>query len=107
MDNPDPTSPSSTLSDSEVATVFRRLRDLKKALRPHVDSNLLAIEMIKAIIGEGWDTGPRIIGTMKQLGFDAKHAGATLGKNRGNNPKLHYWLREEDGRYVAHDDPMP
>jgi hypothetical protein len=83
----------------DTAMVFRRLRALKKDLRPHVDSNLLAIEMIKAIIGEGWDTGPRIVGTMKQLGFDGKHAGATLGKNRGENPEVHYWRRDAEGRY--------
>jgi hypothetical protein len=94
----------SNLPREEVAAVFRRLRDLKKALRPHVDSNLLAIEMIKAIIEEGWDEGPRIVGTMKQLGFDGKHAGATLGKNRGENPKVHYWRRDQEGRYHVFED---
>lgn len=93
------------LSPDEVDAIFRRLRTLKKALRPHVDSNLLAIEMIKAIISEGWDTGPRIVGTMTQLGFNQKHAGSTLGKNRGSNPERHYWRREEDGHYVVHDAP--
>lgn len=93
------------LSPEEVDAIFRRLRTLKKDLRPHVDSHLLAIEMIKAIISEGWNTGPRIVGTMTQLGFNKKHAGSTLGKNRGNNPERHYWRREEDGHYVVHDDP--
>lgn len=59
--------------------------------------------MIKAVIAEGWDTGERIVGTMVQLGFNKAHAGATLGKNRGINPNVHYWRREEDGRYVVHE----
>lgn len=100
--NDDNTNPSP--SPAEVDMVFKRLRDLKKALRPHVDSNLLAIEMIKAIIGEGWDTGPRIVGTMARLGFNKKHAGATLGNNQGSIPERHYWRRQEDGRYVVHED---
>jgi hypothetical protein len=83
----------------EVAIVYRRLRDLKRALRRHLDGNLLAIEMIKVVIEEGWNTGPRIVGTMKQLGFDGKHAGATLAKNRGENPNVHHWQRDLEGRY--------
>lgn len=95
-----------TLTRDEVAEVYQRLRALKKALRPHMDKNLLAIEMIKAIISEGWDTGRRINGTMEQLGFDEVHARTILGKNRGNNPAVHYWRREEDGRYTVYEDGL-
>ena len=91
-------------SPEEVDATFRRLRALKKALRPHLDSNLLASEMIKAVITEGWDTGPRIRGTMKQLGFNEDHAGITLAKNRGYDPKRHHWSRGDDHRYIVHED---
>jgi hypothetical protein len=105
-DNSAPDSASNNQSAAEVAAVFARLRALKKKLRPHLKSDQLAIEMIKVIIGEGWDTGPRIVGTMKQLGFDKDHAGITLGKNKGHNPKRHHWWRHEDGRYIVHEDGL-
>lgn len=103
MNNDNSAPGSRELTLEEVAAVFQRLRSLKKVLRPHLDSNMLAVAMIKAIIREGWDTGPRIVGMMKQLNFDGQHAGAILAKSRGDNPDLHYWRRDADGRYIVHE----
>jgi hypothetical protein len=105
-DNSAPDDASPKQSADEVAAVFVRFRALKKKLRTHLKSDQLAIEMIKVIIGEGWDTGSRIVGTMKQLGFDKDHAGITLRKNKGDNPKRHHWRRHEDGRYIVHEDEL-
>jgi hypothetical protein len=43
---------------------------------------------------------------MRQLGFDAQHAGATLGNNSGSNPNVHKWRRQEDGRYAVYEEEL-
>lgn len=64
--------------------------------------NDLAIVAIEALIEEGVDTGPQIVGAARSLGFNARHVGAILGRSEGGNPARHRWQRGADGVYRLH-----
>jgi hypothetical protein len=66
------------------------------------NQNERAIVAITALIEAGFNTGPRIVGAAKWLGFDPAHAGAVLKKSTGPNSARHWWKRCIDGIYSSH-----
>jgi len=49
---------------------------------------------LSALIDRGINTGPRLIGAAKRLGFKGRHAGIILKAGIG-----HRWSRDEEGTY--------
>ncbi len=81
---------------------FRGLRELDHACRANGSKHDRAIALICACIDEGVDTGARIVGALKRLGFNAQHVGKLLHDYTGNDPSRHHWQRDEAGRYSNH-----
>lgn len=54
---------------------------------------------ISFCIDHGIDTGPEIIGVMRQMGFNNRHIGAVLHAFSGASPARHYWQRDEARHY--------
>lgn len=54
---------------------------------------------ISYCIDQGLDTGPRIIGALRWVGFKPRHIGAILHANSGSDPARHYWQRDDAGHY--------
>jgi len=81
--------------------LFTRLRALKEACGSNKNDS--AIALITACIGEGIDTRPQIIGTLKHLDYNPRHVGMMLNNNEGSLPSLHRWMRDADGCYRLHD----
>jgi len=79
---------------AEVDEIFQRLRQLKSNLgRPtNADNRLTAI--IAACIDEGINTGPRIFGAARRLGFDIRHTRRVLNSGIG-----HTWTRAADDQF--------
>jgi hypothetical protein len=75
---------------------MKRLQRLLDTIRPGTNRHEQATVMIEACIGEGFDTRPRIIGALRQLGFDPRHIAITL---KGDNPYGGRWLRSAGGIY--------
>lgn len=91
-----PSLPATLSSDApaaEVDAIFRRLRQLMKDCAKANSHDRLTIA-IAACIDEGINTGIRIVGAARRLGFDAQHAGIVLNGGIGFN-----WHRAEDGHY--------
>lgn len=63
------------------------------------DRNTQAMLAITALIEGGIDTGPRIVGTAKNLGFKPAHFGAVLKKSTGSVRGHHSWKRKSNGIY--------
>jgi hypothetical protein len=61
--------------------------------------------LINACIGEGIDTGSRIIGVLARLGYNKQHAGITLKAGLKKEPKWPNWGRNQDGSYQAPPEP--
>lgn len=80
---------------AEVDAIFRRLRQLMKDCAKANSHDRVTIA-IAACIDEGINTGIRIVGAARRLGFDAQHAGIVLSNGIGSN-----WKRAEDGRYQS------
>ena len=59
-----------------------------------------AIMLVEACISEGINTGPRIIGALKRLGFDHRHVAIVL---KGDTPFAHGWRKGTDGIYSLLD----
>ena len=85
-------------SDSSAA-LFDRLRGLIDACSLEANRHDQAIAVITACIDEGIDTRPRIVGMMKHLGFDYRHAAMTLNDAAGIDSDRHRWRRDATGRY--------
>lgn len=81
-------------------STFDRLRKLM--VRCGKNKNDRAIAVISACIMEGFDTRPRIIGALKHLGFNPRHAAMILNDGTGR-PDSHWWHRDADGRYSLHE----
>jgi hypothetical protein len=79
----------------------RSFRDLERHLTKHDRAHML----INACIGEGVDTGCRIVGVLAALGFDKRHAGIALKNGLQRDPEWPNWGRSEDGRYYAPAEP--
>lgn len=52
----------------------------------------------------GRNEGPRIVGILKKLGFNPRHAGKLLKDGTGSIRGLHRWQRNTDGRYSLHEE---
>ena len=57
--------------------------------------------LIPACIDAGITTGPAIVATLSQLGFNRRHVGTVLGKGAGLNPDRCAWRKELDGTYAT------
>jgi hypothetical protein len=81
---------------------FRALRQLDKTIRlARGTQKDRAIALILACLYENIDTGKRIVGVLRQLGFNAQFVGMILQQNAGSNPDYHLWRREQ-GVYISH-----
>lgn len=79
------------------------LRGLQRDCGPN--RNDQAVALITACIEEGWSTRARIVGALKALGFDGRHAAIMLNDNAGSDPAGHRWQRDQTGVYRLHNDP--
>ncbi len=91
----------SSLRPIAIDVVLDRLRQLLDACGTS-NRHDLVIVAIEALIEEGVNTGPQIIGAARSLGFKACHVGVILGKSEGGNPDRHRWQRGTDGVYRLH-----
>lgn len=73
--------------------LFRRLRELKRACGRNQHDQVTIL--IDALLDEGIDTSPRILGVLKQLDF--VHAHAVLILKNGLTTRR--WTRDIEGRY--------
>jgi hypothetical protein len=62
-----------------------------------------AIIVIGETIRLGIGTGPAIIVTLNELGFNKQHVGILLHEETGSDPQRHHWWRDGNGRYHCHD----
>lgn len=83
---------------------FNGLRDLLAACGAGTNKNDRVEVLIAACISDGLDTGSRIIGVAKLLGFHPRHAGKTLNLGTGNNPRVNLWRRSDEGQYSLHSE---
>lgn len=90
------------MTNTTDAAVFRRLRQLKADCGPNKHDQATAL--ITACIMEGMDTGKRIIGALKVLGFDPQHVGIILNEGTGLDPERHHWRRDQEGTYAVHGE---
>lgn len=95
-----------TQRDAAATTAFfQGLRDLDGQCRSRgVNKHDRAIVLIIACIEEGLNTGPRIVGALRKLGFNPRHVGMHLREGTGGDPQRHRWQRVEDGRYFLHEE---
>ncbi len=91
-------------SNAETNAFFEGLRELLAACGPKPDRNDAAVVLITACIEGGWDTRPRIVGALKRLGLDHRHVAIILKRGTGDNPRLHRWKCDAEGRYTLHED---
>ena len=77
----------------ERAELFRRLRRLKEACGRNKHDQ--ATVLIDALIDEGIDTQPRIVGAMRRLDFLDSHTVLILAEGRISKR----WERDAEGRY--------
>ena len=78
--------------DELVNAIFRDLRELMRSCGTNMHDQVDVL--ITALIDRGINVGPRIIGAVKRLDFDGRHAGIRLDQGIG-----HRWSRGEDGIY--------
>lgn len=82
---------------------FWALRQLDKSIRlVRGTQRDRAIALILECLNENIDTGKRIVGVLRQLGFNAQFVGMILMQNAGPNPDYHLWRREQ-GVYISHE----
>lgn len=87
-------------SREDLNAFFQGLRELDQACRPNGNKHDRVTALICACIDEGIDTGPRVVGAIKRLGFNAQHVGKLLHDHTGSDPARHHWQRTEAGRYI-------
>lgn len=101
-----PTAPAAAVQPAPVASAPRPLdidlvlgsiRAMLDGCRT-ADRNELLVIAVVALIGEGVDTGPRIVGAARRLGFQAAHAGAVLRAGERGRAR---WRRGADGVYAV------
>lgn len=98
--------PSTGPAQPGTEALFSGLRDLERHLTSAgVNKHDRAHMLINACIGEGVDTGCRIVGVLAALGFDKRHVGITLKAGLQRDPEWPNWGRSEDGRYYAPPEP--
>jgi hypothetical protein len=66
------------------------------------NANDRARVLIQALIETSVNRGSDIVSALAQLGFDKRHAGATLANGCGTDPKRFDWHKNADGTYVIH-----
>ena len=86
----------------QTAHIFRKLRMLMDALGQKPNRNDLAVLVISACILEGRDTRGRIQGTLRTLGFKPPHVASVLNHGTGDDPELHGWQLNCEGRFQLH-----
>lgn len=62
----------------------------------------MATVRITAAIHEGMNTRARIVGVLRLLGFNYRHAAIILNDGTGDDPKRFHWQRHPGGRYSVH-----
>lgn len=79
-------------SDEVINVIFRDIRVLMDACGDNKNDKVDVL--ITALIDRGINTGPRLVGVAKHIGFNGKHAGRRLRDGIG-----HRWSRDADGTY--------
>lgn len=69
---------------------------------PEINRHDRAVVMIEACIAQGINTRAAILQVANRLGFTRGHVPVILSKETGDNPTVHRWRLDEDGRYVLH-----
>lgn len=82
---------------AEKNAMFKRLEDLAWRLSQNgCNRHEQVIALVAACIDEDLVTGPEIVGSVAQLGFNSRHVGKLLHGNIG-----HLWHRDGDRFYTA------
>lgn len=93
-------------ADIDTDAIILRLRDLDEALmarklNKHERANML----ISSCIDEGVDSGSRIVGLLRELGFDRQHVGMLLKGGIQRHPEWPNWGRTDAGAYFVPPEP--
>lgn len=97
--------PATPKTDEELAAIFNDIREALRRFPANANRNDRARLCIGICIANGIDTMRPIIGMLMKLGFGNRHAGAILMGSTGTDPVLHFWTRDEQGRYSNLDKP--
>ncbi len=82
--------------------VYRNLRAWIADCGPKANKNDKATAGITGCIVQGIDEGKLILGTLRTLGFNTRHAGMLLRIQTGDNAQAYHWRRDAEGRYHVH-----
>jgi hypothetical protein len=86
-------------SVAELNALFRDLRALIKACGSGASKHEVVTNVIVACIMEGINQGVRIVGVLKRLKFDGKHAAMTLHHVTNGPLTRTLWRQDEAGLY--------
>ncbi|QGP77779.1 hypothetical protein [Sphingobium sp. CAP-1] len=75
---------------------MKRLRRLLDTHGSGGNKHEQATMLIEACIMEGLNTAPKIVGALRQLGFDPRHAAIVL---KGDTDYAHRWVKDANGIY--------
>ncbi len=85
----------------ERAELFRALRELKRACGKNKHDQITTL--IDALLDEGIDTKPRIIGALQKLDFSASQVAAVLD----DEVNRRRWRRHGHGQYARTSHDLP
>lgn len=88
-----------TFTDEEIAAIFDDLREALSCLPKNANVNDRVRLSIGICIENGIDTKPWIIGSVRKLGFEARHIAGNIDDCTGIYPGRHLWSLGSDGRY--------
>lgn len=83
----------------EIDRIYRQLRNLKRNVTSKLSRRDRAEVLIGACISEGFNSRHRIIKTLRAIGLSVNLLVKALDEGTGNDPELHLWKCDEDGRY--------
>ena len=90
------------IAKAEPADLVDGLRQMLDRLGSDVKDHDRADIVIVALISQGIATRSEIISVTDRLGFTRGHVPIRLKFGAGNNPALHRWWLDADGRYHLH-----
>lgn len=91
--------PLRSVANIKIAALNDPIKRLRRLLDTHGsggNKHEQAIMLIEACIMEGINTGPEIIGALRQLDFDPRHIAIAL---KGDTDYAHRWVKDVNGIY--------